>query len=287
MSFLDKLNAMGVTQQEAKDFIYNNLNHPQNIFSASQKGNLTTKDLGEILSLPETEIVDYFTHFGIDVNSLNNQRTDIFMISDLSSGKVWGFNAFNGINKELFSFNTTITDIATHHSGDVYGISFTDLYKYNFETQTVTHISKIGKEYNALEISGNKLYLASTDNSAVEIRSLDGNLISKHNLIGGSSAGDISIIGQSLFRTTISGIYETDLITGSTHMEVGSIGAKYHGLAKSKYDVLAGFAYDGEVKGYYPQTGFVYDGLSDVKIVGMNSVSGATQMLQMHLDKWA
>src|SRR5690606_22995734 len=136
--------------------------------------------------------------------------------------------------------------------GDIYAISFNTLYKYDFTNKMASPVSQLDYGVNALEVVGDYLFIASNLDSNVEIRDLSGVLLAEYNLPGGVSAGDISIIDQSLFRTTANGIFETSLVTGETHMEIGSIGAKYHGLAKSQDNILAGFANDGEVKGYNP-----------------------------------
>ena len=208
MSTLDKLVAMNVTVDEARDYIYANIGNAKNIFDAAKSGSLTAGDLANIVQLSEAEVVGYFSNAGWDVAAMHNQRTDVFMVSALNSGNVLAYDPSSGNTKPLFSFNTTITDIASHYSGNVYGISFDTLYKFDISTQTTSQVARIDYGSNALEIHGDLLYIASSTNSTVEIRDLNGVLVSEHNLPGGTSAGDISIIGNSLFRTTNNGIFE-------------------------------------------------------------------------------
>lgn len=285
MSALAKLSPHGISLEEAKSFIENNLSQPKVIYDAAISLQLTTTDLAEITELPEREVIDYFSKSAHDLISLNQQRTDIFLLSDLSTGIVFGYNPVTGVGKQVFSFNTSITDIATHHSGDVYGVSFDSLYRYEFATGLVTRIGDVAYGTNSLAIVGDTIYTASTSNSNVSIQDTMGKPLAEHSLPGGRAAGDISIIGDELFRTTYNGIFKTNINSGATVLEIGEIGSKYHGLSQSKDGLLVGFANDGEVKAYLPQTQEVFQ-YQNVTLIGLSNISGAAEALTAHVQAW-
>ena len=62
MSTLDKLVAMNVTVDEARDYIYANIGNAKNIFDAAKSGSLTAGDLANIVQLSEAEVVGYFSN---------------------------------------------------------------------------------------------------------------------------------------------------------------------------------------------------------------------------------
>lgn len=287
MAAIDKLQPHGITLEEARAFLTQNVSKPGTIYDAALRIKLNSADLAEITGLPEKDVTDYFIATGHDVLKLNQQRTDSFLLSELGSGDVFGYNPVTGAGKQVFSFGTSITDIASHHSGNVYGVSFDSLYRYDLGTGAVARVADVSGGTNSLAIQGDTLFSASTSDSVVRVYDLNGNQLAAHNLPGGPAAGDIAIIGNQLFRTTINGIYRTDMTTGETRLEAGEIAAKYHGLAQSADGLLVGYANDGDVKGYNPVTQQVLDNLPDVKLTGLGNISGATETLAKQLEVWA
>lgn len=287
MAAIDKLQPHGITLEEARSFITQNISNPGTIYEASVRLKLNSADLAEITGLTEKDVTDYIIDTGHDILKLNQQRTDTFLLSELGSGDVFDYNPLTGAGKQVFSFGTSVTDIASHFSGNVFAVSFDGLYRYDLNTQTVNRIADVSTGTNSLAIKGNTLYTASTADSVVRVYDLNGHELAAHTLPGGRAAGDISIIGDQLFRTTTTGIYRTDMNTGATTLEAGEIAAKYHGLAQSADGLLAGFGNDGEVKGYNPATGQVIDNLPDVKLTGLSDISGATEALTSQIAAWA
>ena len=287
MAAIDKLRPHGITLEEAHAFITQNVSQPGTIYDAALRINLNSADLAEIVGLPQKDVTDYFIDAGFDVLKLNQQRTDKFLLSELGSGDVFNYDPLSGTGAKVFSFGTSVTDIASHHSGNVYAVSFDTLYRYDLGTGTVARVADVSYGTNSLAIKGDTLYSASTSDSVVRVYDLNGNQLAAHELPGGRAAGDIAIIGDQLFRTTVNGIYRTDMNTGETRLEAGEIAAKYHGLAQSADGLLAGYANDGEVKGYNPVTQQVIDNLPDVKLTGLSDISGATETLARQLEVWA
>lgn len=287
MAVIDKLQPHGITLEEARAFVTQHVSQPGTIYDAALRIKLNTADLAEIAGLPEKDVTNYFIDTGFDVLKLNQQRTDKFLLSELGSGDVFNYDPLTGTGAKVFSFGTSVTDLASHHSGDVYGVSFNSLYRYDLDTATVSRIADVSGGTNSLAIKGDTIYSASTSDSVVRVYDLNGNQLAAHTLPGGPAAGDIAIIGDQLFRTTINGIYRTDMITGETRLEAGEIAAKYHGLAQSADGLLVGYANDGDVKGYNPVTQQVLDNLPDVKLTGLGDISGATETLAKQLEVWA
>lgn len=75
MSAFLKLLAIGVTVQQAREFIIERLDAPAAIFNAAKAVGLTTSDLGEIVGVSSSIVQSFFTSRGINWYSLEFART--------------------------------------------------------------------------------------------------------------------------------------------------------------------------------------------------------------------
>ena len=281
----EKLAAAGYTMAEAKEYILAYAANPHLIAEKSALVGLNVTDLAQIVNLPGNEVADYFATSGMDVNQVNGQKANISLISDLSSGDIYLYDPQTAQGKKVFSFDREITDIAAAYNGDIYATSFSALYRYDFATQKVEKVSGLTYGANSLTVYGSKFITAESTGSLVSILDSNGKLEAAYNLPGGSAGGDVIVEGNYLYRTTSQGIMRTDMNTGATNVEVGEVGAKYHGLVQATWGWIVGYANDGEVKAYNPVTQDVMN-LPNLTLAGV-SPSGATEALQMHVDAWA
>ncbi|GJL73758.1 MAG: hypothetical protein NMNS01_29570 [Nitrosomonas sp.] len=78
----EHLAKLGVTVQQAQDFINNNVGRPEIIFEAADQFGVTNNMLSEITNISINNVRDYFTVNGKDSNKLD--RTSILINSDTS-----------------------------------------------------------------------------------------------------------------------------------------------------------------------------------------------------------
>ena len=281
----EKLAAMGYSMQEAKEYILWYAANPHLIAEKSAQVGLNIADLAQVVNLSTNDVADYFATASLDVNEINAQKTNLSLVSDLSSGDVYLYDPITAKGQKAFSFDTQITDIATAYNGDIYATSFNALYRYDFGNKTVEKVSSVEYGTNSLTVYGSKFITASNIDSVVRFLDANGHQEAAYQLPGGSAGGDVIVEGNYLYRTTGQGIVRTDMTTGDTNVEVGEVGAKYHGLAEATWGWIVGYANDGEVKAYNPTTKDVMN-LPALSLTGV-SPSGATEALQMHADAWA
>jgi len=91
-------------------------------------------------------------------------QAGVFMVGD-ENGVLWRVNPVSGAAEPVGDMGVVMTDIAFAPSGDLYGISYTDLYRINPATAAVIeHVGPIaiGGQANALEFDrSGTLYVAS------------------------------------------------------------------------------------------------------------------------------
>src|SRR3989338_781152 len=91
-------------------------------------------------------------------------QAGVFMVGD-ENGVLWKGDPASGASEQVGDMGVVMTDIAFAPWGELYGVSFTDLYRINPFTATV--IEQVGPvgisgQVNALEFdSAGKLYVAS------------------------------------------------------------------------------------------------------------------------------
>jgi len=138
-----------------------------------------------------------------------------------------------GATSFIGSTGTALTDIAFSPSGDLYGISFSDLYKVNSSTGATTLVGSLGSfsgTANALVFGANgTLYMAGS--SLYTVNTLTG-AASAIGPIGYQSGGDLAFIGGDLYMASSSNqLIDVDTTTGVGAL-IGSLGvASMFGLA--------------------------------------------------------
>ena len=90
------LTAIGVTREQARDFIFSHTEQSSVIYDAALKYGITTPMLNEITGFSSNVISEYFASFGLDTDLLND--VSILVNSDLGSlAHLVEFNNHNGV----------------------------------------------------------------------------------------------------------------------------------------------------------------------------------------------
>ncbi len=141
----------------------------------------------------------------------------------------------------------TITDIAFNSAGELYGISFDDLYLINTATAETTLIgnhSALSETKNSLVFGpGDVLYAASTNLYTIDTNTADSTLVGNGGSTYGSS-GDLAFFGSKLYLTSgdgpgIDSLLELSLADGSA-TEIGELGFDTaFGLASNKVNLYS------------------------------------------------
>lgn len=121
--------------------------------------------------------------------------------------------------------SVSLTDIAFSPSGDLYGISFTSLYRVNSSTGATTFIGGLGSvsgTANALVFgSDGTLYMAGSSLYTVDTVTGAASAIGS---IGFQSGGDLAFIGGDLFMASSGNqLIEVDSTTGAGNL-IGNLG---------------------------------------------------------------
>ncbi len=138
----------------------------------------------------------------------------------------------------------SLTDIAFSPSGDLYGISFTNLYKVNSSTGATSLVGSLGSvsgNANALVFGADgTLYMAGS--SLYSVNTMTG-AASAIGSIGYQSGGDLAFIGSTLYMASNTNqLVEVDVSTGGGTL-IGSLGvASMFGLATPDNVSLYGVA---------------------------------------------
>jgi hypothetical protein len=138
-----------------------------------------------------------------------------------------------GATSLIGSTGTALTDIAFSPSGDLYGISFSNLYKVNSGTGATTLVGGLGSvsgTANALVFgSDGTLYMAGSSLYSVNTSTGAASAIGA---IGFQSGGDLAFIGGDLYMASSGNqLVEVDVTTGVGSL-VGNLGvASMFGLA--------------------------------------------------------
>ena len=138
-----------------------------------------------------------------------------------------------GITSFIGGTGTALTDIAFSPSGDLYGISFSDLYKVSSSTGATTLVGSLGSvsgTANALVFgSDGTLYMAGS--SLYTVNPLTG-AASAIGSIGYQSGGDLAFVGGNLYMGSIGNqLIDVNTTTGAGAL-IGSLGvANMYGLA--------------------------------------------------------
>lgn len=279
-----------VSVEEARNFIFANVDKPQLIFNAAVSVGLNTDMLGEIVGVSGALVRDYFSSRGLDPQGLDalpppaGALSDYVFLTDLKDGDIFLYNPVEPSGRKIYSFDRTVTDIAVDETGNIYVSDFNTIYKYTLSSGTLQELARASGSLNALAVSGDTLYAASGDNgNLLAFNAETGALLAQTTLLGGGSAGDITFIGNDLFRTTLQyGLFKHDLVNNQTQQLTQTLDANYWGLTATADATLRAFRSDGTVTEIDPLSGQT-SALPKVGLVGLNQLSGAAEALEAHV----
>jgi outer membrane protein assembly factor BamB len=125
-----------------------------------------------------------------------------------SSGNIGQVDVSTGIATLVGNAGVVLTDIAFSPSGDLYGISFTELYSINTLTGAATAIGSLdiaSDDANALVFSSSgTLYTATVAGSLYTVNTATGAATDVGSLSGYGSAGDLAFVDGTLYLATSS-----------------------------------------------------------------------------------
>lgn len=291
------LATLGVTLQQARDFVVHNIGSPKVIFDVATTFKITSGMLAEIIAgdipgITGAQIESFFTHSGLPGKSLNSYPanssmapTDYVLLSDLSQGNIYLYNPLTAENKIIYSFNRQITDLAVDGDGNIYISEFSKILKFNISDGSLENLTNYNGTFNSLAVRGDTVFAASSGNNLLLGFDKDtGTLVSSQQLEGSFSAGDIAFIGNDIFRTSaFNGLLKHNLGSADSALISNETNFDYFGLVATPSGDLRAFSWQGHVKEIDLATGEVTS-LPDVPLIGLNQLSGAAEALQIHLD---
>jgi hypothetical protein len=136
----------------------------------------------------------------------------INMWVDDASGNIAQVNVATGAVTPVGNAGVVLTDIAFAPNGNLYGISFSELYTVNTSTGNATAVGSLGvSDANALVFSSTGvLYTATLSGSFYTVNTSTGAASDVGSLGGGyGSGGDLAFVGGKLYLATSS----SDLVT--------------------------------------------------------------------------
>lgn len=290
MSLTNILAQHGVTVEQARAELAKLVGTPDQLFATLDHFKITTAMAAELAGVSEADARAYLGANGLDAAVLDahgSAKTDWVFLSDLSDGDIVVYNAQTGEGREIYSFDRPITDVAVASNGDIYAIDFDGLYRYEWATGQLSQVLEVENLANSLVIEGNYIAIATAFNSRVNVYELGSfndvlSLNSDSAQNAGASQGDLAFVDGVLYRTADSKGLVSVGLDGQTTVLASGLRYDYYGLAGTLDGQVLAFAGDGEVRSYDPGTGVVTE-LPDVNLVGLNTVSGAAEVLQMHL----
>jgi hypothetical protein len=183
-------------------------------------------------------------------------------VSD-SSGNLGRVNTLTGNATVVGNMGVTMTDIAFDSGGNLYGISFSDLYSINSETAAASLIGSLGlDDANSLTFSADDTLYLARDEFNSDLRTVDilTGTTTAIGLTGQDSAGDLAFNDGGLYMSTSdSNLAEIDVGTGAGTV-IGGFGVN---------DVF-GLATMGDGQLY---------GVADTSIYWINTGNGAATFL--------
>lgn len=169
----------------------------------------------------------------------------ILWVSD-SNGNIAKVDVATGLGTTIAYTGPVLTDIAFNSAGDLFGISFTTLYKIDKDTGARTTVGALGgSAFNALVFGSTGTLYAAAGTSLYSVNTTTG-LATTLGSTGFSSAGDLAFFGGKLYLSasgsTSSSLVDVDLspVNGTL---VGSTGVNdVFGLARGDDGILYGVA---------------------------------------------
>jgi hypothetical protein len=179
----------------------------------------------------------------------SNAAGPILWVDD-SAGVIGKVDVSTGAVTIVGNSGAPLTDIAFDSSGNLYGVSFTDLYRINTTTGVATDLGTIqngpGVGFNAL-VFGTNGVLYSAGNSSTNLYSINPTTLVATNLgnIGADSGGDLAFVGGNLYlSSSLDHLIRINNPSGpATGTDLGPIGfANVFGLASPDNATLYGVA---------------------------------------------
>jgi hypothetical protein len=177
-------------------------------------------------------------------------RADVTLWVDDSNGEIGKVQVSTGQVTLVGNAGVVLTDIAFDPNGNLYGVSFTDLYKIDKTTGVATDLGTIangaGVNFNALVFGTNGvLYAAGT--TSTHLYSINIGTVTATNLgnVGADSGGDLAFVGGNLYLSSSSDhLIRINNPSGpATGTDIGPIGyPNVFGLASPDGATLYGVA---------------------------------------------
>jgi hypothetical protein len=165
---------------------------------------------------------------------------------DDASGNIGTVDVATGVATTIGSAGVVLTDIAFDPSGNLWGVSFTNLYRINKSTGAATNIGSLGLNgNNALVFSSTGiLYSASsTDRNLYTINTSTGAATNLGAIkMSANSSGDLAFNGGNLYLSNMNNqLVKIDLSNLTNSNEIGAFGySLVYGLATAGNGVLYG-----------------------------------------------
>ena len=172
-------------------------------------------------------------------------------------------------------------------NGDIYATDFSGLHRYEWATGQLTKVLEVGTLANSLVNEDHYIGVATAFNSRVDIYELGSfnqvlSLSSASAQRAGVSQGDLAFVDGVLYRTSMSQGLVSVGPDGETAVLASQLRSDYFGLTGTDDGQVLAFSGGGEVRSYSPASGTVTE-LPDIELMGLSTVSGAAEVLQMHL----
>lgn len=164
----------------------------------------------------------------------------------------------------------TFTDIALDPLDELWGITFSQLYSVNLDTQTYNYVGNLGATLNALGFTDDGALYGSGGSGFYSIDTSSGRASLISSISGFSSSGDIVFdAARNLFWATSSGDSLWSITQDGVATKVGNIGYRtVYGLAFGDDGTLFGYTANGNQLALNIETGA---GTFVRKISGLNS----------------
>ena len=188
----------------------------------------------------------------------------ILYVDDFA-GNLGTVDVASGAVKVIGSTGQSLVDIAFDPTGNLYGITFNQLFRISKTTGAATLVGNLGTSLNSL-VFGSDGTLYGASDRLYTINKTSGAATSISNGSGGysfTSAGDLAFIGSDLFLTSIS-------TPGDNLVNLNTTNGKGKLVGAIGFSNVFGLASDNGLNLY---------GLSGTQILGINSATGVGTLL--------
>jgi Ca2+-binding RTX toxin-like protein len=174
----------------------------------------------------------------VDDDSLTVDDSDSRLYFNNSRNTLSWFDTESGEFEVVGNLGVTLTDIAMSADGELYGISFSSLYRIDVDTAETKLVGTLGRnDMNGLgfDEGGRLLATGYLGESIYEVDTQTGKMNSLGNFAA-SSSGDLALHDGQIFVSTTAGSlvsieFDSDGSVGSTTVVSGSISRLTYGLA--------------------------------------------------------